>query len=341
MNSEKIINSKVLNKDLDNSKLSNFYLFLGEEEGEKDKIIARIKELYIEKPQDIKNSCGNYHLENDELSEAAGFVLMSSMFYPKKICVMRNIDGIKSNQSSKNILSQLFTEELSQTIIIMTSSFNKVPDIIPKSAHSKITIVQFWKFFDSDIIKYINISSKKAGINILDSAIPVLMSKTGNDIKKIDDAIEIIKFYSQGQPISNDDIAKLINDENKISIYEFINQLFCKNVKSLSMLKNLLDDGITEGRIIFEILKHLEKIEKYHQYLKTGLRSDEAVMKCGIFAKNTESFLLHTRSFYENKIHKVYAASVKCDLIRKVQNKYNDFISNPLLQLVNEICRSG
>ena len=337
MNNEKNINSKVLTKELENSKLSNMYLFLGEEEGEKDKAIAKIKELYIDTSQDIPNSCGNYHLEADELSEAVGFALMPSMFYSKKICVMRNIDGVKNNQSSKNILSQLFAEELTQTIIIMTSSLNKVPDIIPKSVHSKIKIVQFWRFFDSDIIKYINIASKKAGINILDSAIPLLMEKTGNDIKKLDEAIEIIKFYNQEQAVSHNDIEQLINDGSKTSIYEFINQLFCKNAKSLLMLKNLLDDGTSEGRIIFEILKHLEKIEKYHQYLKAGLKSSEAVTKCGIFTKYTESFLIHTRSFYENKINKVYSATVKCDLVRKIQNRNNELISSPLLQLVNEI----
>ena len=338
MNSEKIINSKLFNKELENSKLSNMYLFLGEEEGEKDKAIARIKELYIDESQ-IANSCGNYHLEADELSEAVGFAVMPSMFYSKKICVMRNIDGIKTNQASKNILSQLFTEESKTIIIIMTSTLNKVPDVIPKSVHSKITIVQFWKFFDSDIIKYINIASKKAGINILDSAIPVLMEKTGNDIKKLDEAIEIIKFYSQGHAVTHNDIAQLINDGSKTSIYEFINQLFCKNTKSMLMLKNLLADGTTEGRIIFEILKHLEKIEKYHQYIKTGLKSNEAATKCGIFTKNTDSFLIHTRSFYENKLNKIYSAAVKCDLIRKIQSRQNELISNPLLQLVNEIIR--
>ena len=340
MSNDKIINSKLLVKELENSKLSDIYLFLGEEEGEKDKLIAKIKELYIGKSQDVQNSCGNYHLENDELFEAVEFALMPSIFYAKKICVMRNIEGIKSNQSSKNILSQLFSNELVQTIIIMTSSLNKVPDILPKQVYPKITMVQFWKFFDSDIIKYINIASKRAGINILDSAIPLLMEKTGNDIKKLDEAIEIIKFYSQGKIIGNDDIEYLVNDGSKISIYEFINQLFCKDTKSLSMLKNILDEGTSEGRIIFEIIKHLEKIEKYHQYLKTGLKSSEAVSKCGIFAKNTEAFLIHTRSFHESKLNKVYSATVKCDLVRKMQNRHSELISNPLLQLVNEIAHA-
>ena len=218
----------------------------------------------------------------------------------------------------------------------MTSSLNKIPDIIPKPFHAKIKTVQFWKFFDSDFIKYINIAAQKAGINISNSAIPLLMEKTGNNIKKLDEAIDIIKFYSQGQPINHNDISKLINDGDKTSIYEFINQLFCKNSKSLTMLKNLLEDGIPEGRIIFEILKHLDKIEKYHQYLKTGLRSNEAATKCGIFTKNIEIFIIHTRSFYENKVHKIYSDTIKCDLIRKMQNRPK-FISSPLLQLVNEI----
>jgi len=337
MNYEKIINSKLFNKELENSKLSNIYLFLGEEEGEKDKAIAKIKKIYIDNSQDITNSSGNYHLENDELSEAAEFVMLPSIFYPKKICVMRNVEGIKNNQASKNIISQLFSDELRQTILIMTTSLNKVPDIIPKSVHSKITMVQFWKFFNSDIIKYINIESKKFGINISDSAIQLLMEKTGNDIKKLDEAIEIINFYNQGRTIEEKDVENLVNDGSKISIYEFINQLFCKDTRSLSMLKNLINEGITEGRIIFEIIKHLEKIEKYHQHIKAGLKSSEAVTKCGIFAKNTEAFLIHTRSFYESKINKIYSATVKCDLVRKMQSKHSELISNPLLQLVNEI----
>jgi DNA polymerase III delta subunit len=93
-------NSKKLMADLAKKDLRRMYLFMGEEEGEKDKCIAAISSILFSSQGDAGIYTGRFHCENDELMQAADFALSGSMFSPARLCVMYNIDGVKGERKT-------------------------------------------------------------------------------------------------------------------------------------------------------------------------------------------------------------------------------------------------
>ncbi len=166
MTYQKFQNSKQLAAELNSNKLESIYLFLGEEEGEKDKIISKIIDMRL-KSQDEKNySTRRFHLESGEFQDAAEFAMSASMFSESKVCVMLNVDSLKSKSDDKRLLNEILNTLPDSNIIIMTSPENKPPSIIDNKDIKKIKIIQFWRFFDNDISSYIINSIRKKNMKI-------------------------------------------------------------------------------------------------------------------------------------------------------------------------------
>ena len=119
--------SKQLSKELEKNKLENIYIFLGEEDGEKEKIIEKILEIIFKDNKDKKNHIGKFNIyNNDDLISAADFALSGSMFSSEKACIIKNINNIKSADSSKLVFNDLISNLPLSTTLIMTSDKNKV-----------------------------------------------------------------------------------------------------------------------------------------------------------------------------------------------------------------------
>ena len=81
-------NAKQFKRELDDDRLERMYLFLGEEEGEKDKCINRILVMAFDDQSERAHSTGRFHVENDEFMKAAEFILSPPLFTSRRVCVM-------------------------------------------------------------------------------------------------------------------------------------------------------------------------------------------------------------------------------------------------------------
>ena len=102
---------------------------------------------------------------------------------------------------------------------------------------SIVHIVQFWKNFDSDLLTYIrkNLTDKK--ISFDDRIIPLLIELTGNDIKKIDEMLDMISLTSKDVPVNETLIRDIAGEIREITVFEFVDSLFLKEKKSLIIFK--------------------------------------------------------------------------------------------------------
>jgi DNA polymerase III delta subunit len=336
MTYQKFPNSKQFAAELNSNKLEKVYLFLGEEEGEKDKIIDKIINLNL-KSQDEKNySTRRFHLETGEFQDAAEFAMSASMFSESKVCIMLNIDLLKSRSSDKMQLSELINSLPDSNILIMTSHENKLPPIIEVKDVKNIKIVQFWRLFDSDISSYIINSIRKKDMKIEISAVNDLVNLTGKDIKKIDEAIEIL-IESGEKSITPGIIKEYISDTKDVSIFEFIDSLFRKDKNSFRELAKVLDNGIHELALLKVIMKQAELIEKYNHLTKTDLNSEAAMQQIGINPRNIKSFLECAKRFPSDSIKKVFPLIQKTDHRIKSSGYSGNLASNPIFELVSDM----
>jgi len=334
---KKYPSSKVFKKELEGKKLSRLYLFMGEEEGEKDKFIQKILDLTFQNSEERNNSTGRFHIENDEFLAAADFALSQSMFSSTRVCIMRNIESLKSTKNNKLIFKDIMENLPDDTSLIMTTIKNRPPDFIPAAFLDKTKVVQFWKFFDNDIYNYIKAELKKTNLNIEEKALNLLIELTGKDIKKIDDALEMIKYSGQSDIITQNTIADLIHDVRNVSVYDFIDSLFKKQKRALHLFKKTLEEGTPEGRIFYEITRQVETLERYYILIEEGNNIDEAIKKCGIYSKNRDNFLSYTRLFPADKVKKIFKLITKADYKRKSGSSSKELVASPLFNLITEM----
>jgi DNA polymerase III delta subunit len=333
---QKFPNSKQLMAELNSNKLERIYLFLGEEEGEKDKIINKIIDLKI-KGQDEKNySTRRFHLESGEFQDAAEFAMSASMFSESKVCIMLNIDSLKTKSEDKRLLSELLNTLPDSNIIIMTCQENKLPSIIDNKDINKIKTVQFWRFFDNDISTYIINSIRKKDMKIDMAAVNHLINLTGRDIKKIDDALEILTDSGE-KSITPEIIKMYISDTKDVSVFEFVDSLFQKDKNCFLQLAKVLDNGTHELALLKLIMKQAELIEKYNHLTKTDLNSEAAMQQIGINPRNTKTFLESAKRFPSDSIKIIFPLIHEADRRIKSSIFSNNLASNPIFELVTDM----
>ena len=337
MGKPKFPTSKELKWELRNNKLGKIYLFIGEEEGEKEKFIKEIVDIVINNKEEINYSVGRFHIENDEFIDAADFALSQSVFSDKKICIMLGIQHLKSTKSNLDILNDLFNNLPDFNTLIMTSEGNRLPECIKPENTGMVKVFHFWRHFENNLHRYIYTSLKNYGIDIERDAVYLIIELLGRDIKKIDEAIEKIVYSGERGLITSRLIKSYIYDEKDISIFDFIDALFKKEKRAFNLLKKLIENGVHELIILRMILRQAEKLEKYYSLLKKGTAEQNILNNIGVLPRNRNNFLECVKMNSLPNITKVFILIYRADYRIKNYNYSKSLAANPIFELVNDI----
>jgi DNA polymerase III delta subunit len=324
-------NTRQLKQELDGKKLAARYLFLGEEEGEKDKFISRIMSMAFSDERERTNGASRFHIENEEFFSAADFALSPSMFSARRICVMYNIDTLPHNKHSALFRDLIFNLPDS-TILIMTAIGNSPPAFMKADTLASLNIIQFWKYFDNDIRNYLIMSLRRLGLTIEDRAVDLFIERTGNDIKKIDDAIDMIRFSGESV-IRAESVPDIVDDQKDASIFDFIDSLFKLESKSLAFLKKIIENGTPDLKIIYMILRQAEMIEQYYNFLEKGMNAEEAAKQAGVYSKNRENFRRYTDKIPPEKLKHLFPLISRADYRLKSGGRREGLIGSPVFSL--------
>ncbi|HNX24152.1 MAG TPA: hypothetical protein PKG60_08880 [Spirochaetota bacterium] len=336
--------SKQFGAELTKGLKEKIFLFLGEEEGEKDKIINTMLGLIFKDSGDRVQNTGRFYINEDkntqdDFTSAADFALSGSMFSNNRACIIRNIENIKLNDAVKNIMDDMMTSAPDGTVIIMTSMANQAPAWIEKKYEDLVHIVQFWKNFDSDLLTYIrkNLVDKKIPYD--DRVILLLVELTGNDIKKIDEMLDMISLTSKDVPVNEALIRDIAGEIREITVFEFVDSLFLKEKKSLMYLKKLIDEGTAELLILNMIIRQADAIEKYYALLDEKNNQEEALAKLGLGTAKLkrDKFTAMLKKTGRENLRKIYPLIAKTEYSIKSTSIGSSIISNPVFALASEM----
>jgi DNA polymerase III delta subunit len=335
------IKPKQLRAELNSGKIYTRYIFTGEEEGDKEKVINRIRTLLFPEPEEARISTGIFHGEQDELLQAADFALSTSMFSRKLLCIIKNIDQVKQSKTSSALLNDLLTGLPLSTTLILTTRKNRAPAILKKDLIADFRVVQFWRYFENDLSRYAVSKFNNAGIPVSGEAVDQLIKNTGRDMKKVDDAVELLIHSGITGEISREDVVKIVADTRESSLFDFADSLFLKNKESLIMLKKILEEGrSSELNILGIITRQVEMIEKYHSLIDEGSDINTAIKACGVFDSKREGFLRSTEMFGTESIKKIFIQISKTDRRIKSESSRKGLINNPVFTLASDVILS-
>lgn len=305
------------------------YLFLGEDEGEKDKAVRRIADILL-KGDGAEHALGRFHCETGELMQAADFALSRSMFSNARVCVMLNIDSALASASGAALLGEVLESLPDSTTLVMTSRANRPPAGL--QAVSGMGVFQFWPPFEKDLSGYIVRTLKAEGISIDAGAARSLVDLLGRNVRAVDGALE--KLRNSGlDRLTEETALSLIGGEKEGSVFEFVDALFCGDRSSFARLKNLIENNCPELLILNQISRRADSIERFHMAVRSGETEEEALRKASVPPRSGEAFVEMARLNPITKIKRIYPLIGAADRALKSHRVSKSVAASPLFDL--------
>jgi DNA polymerase III delta subunit len=328
--------AKQLASEISAGKVQANYLFIGEEEGEKDSMIARITERVLGKGYD-RAAAGRFHMEMDDLVPAAEFALMRSMFSEKKVCVMINIQALSAGGRNASLLAEVLIERPDGVTLFMTTPENRPPKILGEELMKDVRVYHFWPPYEKDMLARLREKLSEANVRIDRGGADLLLSRTGRDARKLDEAIDLIATSFAGASVGVQDIAALVEDGRDTTMYEFADAMFSRDRKAFLLLKKLIENNQPELVVLGQLFRQAEQIELYHSLVHQGMPGDEAAQKAGVRARSMESFLRQARANPRSRLARIFPMLCAADYRLKSARPSKSFESRPLFQVLVEL----
>lgn len=331
--------ARELYADLDKKRLARAYLFLGEDDGEKDKAVGRIAAL-MPGGDGAEHSPGRFHCEMGELMQAADFALNRSMFSDARLCVLLNVDAIPAGAAGTALLGEIFTSLPDSMVLVMTTRANRPPRGIEPEAVPGLKVYHFWPPFENDLVAYIVRALEPDGIAIDARVARALVDLLGRDVRAVDGAIEKLR-NAGGTRVTEETVRSVVGGEKDYSLFEFVDALYRGERSSLRLLKNLIENNCPELLILNQIARQADSIERYHLAVRAGDGEDEALRKASVPPRAGKAFLELARANPIIKIKRIYPLLHKADFALKSHRASKSVVAGPLFDLSREMFAMG
>ena len=234
-------------KNLSEDKFSKIYLLMGEETFFIKKICQFFENNFIEDQNKSFNQEIFYgrdiSIENI-ISSCKSFPMMSD----KKLVIVKEaqeLDIFKRNNDKKNelLINYLSNVNPSTTLIFclnnktldkrgkLFKSFNESSCILDSSSKEN-------KIYDNQLPKWIESEVNKKKYSISNDALLILTENIGNDLEKIDNALNKIYSNTESKNISKDDILNLVGINREYNLFEFQDSLIDRNSLKCGKIMN-------------------------------------------------------------------------------------------------------
>ncbi|MFL3000297.1 MAG: DNA polymerase III subunit delta [Cytophagales bacterium] len=228
-------------------KFSKIYLLMGEETFFIKKICQFFENNFIEDQNKSFNQEIFYgrdiSIENI-ISSCKSFPMMSD----KKLVIVKEaqeLDIFKRNNDKKNelLINYLSNVNPSTTLIFclnnktldkrgkLFKSFNESSCILDSSSKDN-------KIYDNQLPKWIESEVNKKKYSISNDALLILTENIGNDLEKIDNALNKIYSNIESKNISKDDILNLVGINREYNLFEFQDSLIDRNSLKCGKIMN-------------------------------------------------------------------------------------------------------
>ena len=234
-------------KNLSEDKFSKIYLLMGEETFFIKKICQFFENNFIEDHNKSFNQEIFYgrdiSIENI-ISSCKSFPMMSD----KKLVIIKEaqeLDIFKRNNDKKNelLINYLSNINPSTTLIFclnnktldkrgkLFKSFNESSIILDSSSKDN-------KIYDNQLPKWIESEVNKKKYSISNDALLILTENIGNNLEKIDNALNKIYSNIESKNISKDDILNLVGINREYNLFEFQDSLIDRNSLKCGKIMN-------------------------------------------------------------------------------------------------------
>lgn len=177
-------------------------------------------------------------------NEVKAAISASPFLGEKRLVVLKDFQTHQKADSKKD-LKEVIEKLPDSTILVLSES--KMPDkrsSLYKFLVQNATLKPFSKPDGASLTKWILTRAQKHGANLDFSTAGTLAAVVGDDLWKIDNEIQKLSLYSEGQPITKAMIDELVVGNIDQNIFEMTDRLAKKDLAgTLSLFRKLHDQG--------------------------------------------------------------------------------------------------
>ena len=319
--------------DIEKTK-SNFFLFYGENEGQKEEIIYN---FFV---RDFKGEIIKYEekqiLENKELFFEV--CLNESLFEKEKIIQISRV-------SSKlyDIIKELYNKNIYNKKIILNS------DVLEKKSKIRqlfelekdLICIPFYQDNNFSLYKIANEFFKKNKISISSENINLIIEKCSSDRKNLQNEMnKILNYFFNKNKISRNEILKLINLYEDENYFELIDYCLAKDLNKVRKIINnnsfRKDDTIILIRSFLSRLKRLIELKKLFNQIG-DVKETISRFRPPIFWKDKEIVQKQMEIWPTEKVYNLFDEITKLEInFKKNYDLSNNIIFDFILNTSNK-----
>jgi len=306
-----------------------FFLFYGENQGQKEEVIKRIKKNFSE-------NIYNYD-ESEIISNKENFfnnLLTRSFFENEKLVVIS-----RATDKIKEIIEEIENKKIEGITLVLNSLVlekkSKLRNFFEKKKN--LVCVPFYADNNQTLISVANKFFRENKMSMSQQSINILIERSRGDRQNLYNELEKVKSFTKTKKSINiEDLLKLTNLAENYNVSELIDSCLAKNKKRTINILNennySLEDCIL---IIRTFLIKSKRLLKLTRELNNNRNIEEIILsfKPPIFWKDKEIIKQQLRSWsYENVKILIYKINETELLVKKNSNSAINILSNFIIE---------
>ena len=223
-------------------------------------------------------------------------------------------------------------------LILIDGKLDEKRNTLLKHLRLVAKVKKFPELKDEDLYAWIEKRITAGKGRASNEAIELLKELVGSDLWSMDSEIEKLLIYSQGGPITRDDVRRVTSYTREDDIFDLVDAILqCHRRKSQQLLHRLLLEGVVPPYILTMITRQLRLVLIYKE-LDPTMPDQEAMDRLGInkvfvLRKVKVQAKVHSTENIKRAFHRVLEA----DMAMKT-GKYDDELAIELL--VIDLCQT-
>ncbi|MEW6608296.1 MAG: DNA polymerase III subunit delta, partial [bacterium] len=314
---------------LNQRKIAQTYLFLGEEEYQKEEIIARLKKITFPTSESMEFNYDIFYGDQTDASTIIGVANSFPMLHNWRMIVVKNVDSL-SNQG-KNLLATYAENPAPFTRLILLANELQPQHSLYKTVVNKGTIVVFYPLFDKQALTWIQSQSYQRGKKTISTqAANLLIQRAGTNLNILNTELDKLLLYVANKPtIEENDILKASLGFHEENVFSLINAIgYRKKAQSLAIFKQLCNQGEELLPILYLITRHFRLLWQAKELQEQGKILTQIAQILNIkFKKQQTAIWEQIKLFSYEELRQIFELLLQTDL----SLKSCDYRTHPLV----------
>jgi DNA polymerase-3 subunit delta len=305
-------------RDVQKGDIKPFYLLFGEEQLLAEKLIHKIKSVFLSEVEPELNYFVRYATEgtSDEIINLSSGM---GLFSQRKLLVLKEADALKQKELER--ISKLFEQPQNDIRLVMQTGIASLYQSRLKKIEDSVTVVNLLPLKPEELKNFVSDEFQKSGKQINPEAVELLIFMVGFQLSDLLLQIShVCDYFAENQSIDVKQIEQVVGIYATQDIFELSRLIGHKDYRKASVvLANLIGSGISSQYILSQLIRHFTALWRIQGYLRAGIsRTDALANKLRIYYKYVDEYKEQARHWKTSGLMQVFQFIKEAD--RELKN---------------------